>query len=53
MTPAGAVPDNLATAGVEPWLGLNSPDPDKSITGIPETVKIFMWNAQRGHLGAD
>jgi hypothetical protein len=42
MTPAGAVPDNPATADVEPWLG------DTSITGIPETVKIFMWNAQRG-----
>jgi hypothetical protein len=41
MTPAGAA-DNPATPAVEPWLG------DTSITGIPETVKIFMWNAQRG-----
>jgi hypothetical protein len=35
MTPQGA----LSTA---PFLK------DTSITGIPETVKIFMWNAQRG-----
>jgi len=35
MTPQGA----LSTA---PFLK------DASITGIPETVKIFMWNAQRG-----
>jgi hypothetical protein len=36
MTPQGA----LSTA---PFLK------DTSITGIPETVKIFMWNAQRGN----
>jgi len=52
MTPAGAVVDNTATPlDVEPWLGAVGPNPANrniSISGIPETVKIFMWNAQRG-----
>ncbi len=46
MTPQGAV----AGTGL-PYLGSGvtvSGKPDVSISGIPETVKVFMWNAQRG-----
>jgi len=42
MTPQGA----LSTA---PFTGKPTP----RLHGIPETVKIFMFNAQRGNLGAD
>jgi hypothetical protein len=44
MTPNGAL--------IDVFLGILDGDgdgnQDESITGIPETVKIFMWNAQRG-----
>ncbi|MBC7084656.1 MAG: hypothetical protein H5T95_14440, partial [Firmicutes bacterium] len=53
MTPAGAVADRTAVIGTDPWLGslpgVGTPvEYDVSITRIPETVKVFMWNAQRG-----
>jgi len=41
MTPQGATTP-------APFLGRLSDDDDSSISGIPETVKVFMWNAQRG-----
>ncbi|HRU22291.1 MAG TPA: hypothetical protein P5113_06400, partial [Candidatus Bipolaricaulis sp.] len=53
MTPTGAVTDRTAVNGTDPWLGSLPGDGtpvtyDVSITKIPETVKVFMWNAQRG-----
>ena len=50
MTPTGAVTDR-AGGDTDPWLGSlpgDGTDYDVSITQIPETVKVFMWNAQRG-----
>ncbi|HNR24607.1 MAG TPA: hypothetical protein PKG50_04180 [Candidatus Bipolaricaulis anaerobius] len=45
MTPQGAV-------ATDPYLGIigydDTTNTDDSISGILETVKVFMWNAQRG-----
>ncbi|RLF26968.1 MAG: hypothetical protein DRN14_06025, partial [Thermoplasmata archaeon] len=53
MTPAGAVEDRADSAYVDPYLGgpqqaIRGTD-DVSINVIPETVKIFMWDAQNGN----
>lgn len=53
MTPAGLVDNIAGTPYVDPYLGapqwgLRGND-DVSITGILETVKVFMWNAQNGN----
>jgi len=53
MTPAGVVENVAATPYVDPYLGGPQWDPrgtdDVSISGIPETVKVFIWNAQNGN----
>ena len=49
MTPQGGVTTD-PFLGIIPGTGNNDSEPNKdvSITQIPETVKVFMWNAQRG-----
>jgi len=55
MTPAGLVDEAAGTPYVDPYLGgpqwtvPGRGSDDVSITDIPETVKVFIWNAQNGN----
>ena len=53
MTPEGALDDRQNEPDDDVYLGIRGAGDDpinqeNSITGIMETVKIFVWNAQRG-----